>query len=71
MASGSAALPRLTTIGPFKGLAVGVFLISVGMSLDILSAGSQPLLVLGAAGCVVLLKLPIVAALSRAFGDIT
>jgi CPA2 family monovalent cation:H+ antiporter-2 len=56
------------TIDPFKGLAVGVFLISVGMSLDIRSAGSQPLLVLGASAGMVLLKLPIVGALSRAFG---
>jgi monovalent cation:H+ antiporter-2, CPA2 family len=56
------------TIDPFKSLAVGVFLISVGMSLDIRSAGSQPLLVLGASAGMVLLKLPIVAALSRAFG---
>lgn len=35
------------TIEPFKGLAVGVFLISVGMSLDIRTAGGHPLLVLG------------------------
>jgi monovalent cation:H+ antiporter-2, CPA2 family len=56
------------TIEPFKGLAVGVFLISVGMSLDIRTVGAQPLLVLGAAGCMVLLKLLVVAGLARAFG---
>ena len=56
------------TIEPFKGLAVGVFLISIGMSLDIRTAAAEPLLVLGGAGCVVLLKLLVVAGLARAFG---
>jgi CPA2 family monovalent cation:H+ antiporter-2 len=56
------------TIEPFKGLAVGVFLISIGMSLDIRTVATQPLLVLGAAGCMVLLKLLVVAGLVRAFG---
>ena len=56
------------TIEPFKGLAVGVFLISIGMSLDIRTLGAQPLLVLGGAGCMLLLKLLVVAGLARAFG---
>jgi monovalent cation:H+ antiporter-2, CPA2 family len=56
------------TIEPFKGLAVGVFLISIGMSLDIRTVATQPLLVLGAAGGMVLLKLLVVAGLARAFG---
>jgi monovalent cation:H+ antiporter-2, CPA2 family len=56
------------TIEPFKGLAVGVFLIAVGMSLDIRILSTHPSLVLGAAGGMVLLKLLVVAALSRAFG---
>src|SRR3984893_7312273 len=56
------------TIEPFKGLFVGVFLISVGMSLDIRTAGADPLLVFGAAGGMVLLKLLIIAPLTRAFG---
>src|SRR5262249_45563270 len=56
------------TIDPFKGLAVGVFLISVGMSLDIRILGAQPFLVLAAVGCVVLLKLLVVTGLARAFG---
>ncbi|HEY2532042.1 MAG TPA: cation:proton antiporter [Xanthobacteraceae bacterium] len=55
------------TIEPFKGLGVGVFLITVGMSLDIRMLGGHPLLVLGAAAGMLALKLPIVAALSRAF----
>ena len=56
------------TIEPFKGLFVGVFLISVGMSLDIRTAGAEPLLVFGAAGGVVLLKVLIIAPLTRVFG---
>jgi monovalent cation:H+ antiporter-2, CPA2 family len=56
------------TIEPFKGLAVGVFLIAVGMSLDIRTVGTHPLIVLGAVAGTVLLKLPVTAALSRAFG---
>jgi CPA2 family monovalent cation:H+ antiporter-2 len=55
------------TIEPFKGLAVGVFLITVGMSLDIRTVGGHPTLVLGAAAGIVLLKMVVVAALSRAF----
>jgi CPA2 family monovalent cation:H+ antiporter-2 len=56
------------TIEPFKGLAVGVFLISLGMGLDIHTVGAQPLLVLGAAGGTVLLKLLVVSGLVRTYG---
>jgi monovalent cation:H+ antiporter-2, CPA2 family len=56
------------TIEPFKGLFVGVFLISIGMSVDIRTMGAHPLLVFGAAGGMVLLKLVVVALLARAFG---
>jgi len=56
------------TIDPFKGLLLGVFLISVGMSLDLAGiAADAPRVVLG---CVVLVvvKLAIIACLARAFG---
>jgi CPA2 family monovalent cation:H+ antiporter-2 len=56
------------TIEPFKGLFVGVFLISIGMSLDIRTMGAHPLLVFGGAVAVVLLKLLILAPVVRAFG---
>ena len=56
------------TIDPFKGLFVGVFLISVGMSLDLRTLVAHPLLVLGSAVGVVLLKLLIIAPLTRVFG---
>jgi len=56
------------TIEPFKGLFVGVFLISIGMSLDIRTLGAYPLLVLGSSAGVVLLKLLVIAPLARVFG---
>jgi monovalent cation:H+ antiporter-2, CPA2 family len=56
------------TIEPFKGLFVGVFLISIGMSLDIRTIGTHPWLVFVGAVCVVLLKLVIVAPAVRTFG---
>jgi CPA2 family monovalent cation:H+ antiporter-2 len=43
-------------------------LISVGMSLDIRTLGAHPLLVLGASGGVVVLKLLVTTPLARAFG---
>jgi CPA2 family monovalent cation:H+ antiporter-2 len=56
------------TIEPFKGLAVGVFLITVGMSLDIRIVVDHPLLGLSVSAGIVLLKLVVVGGLSRAFG---
>jgi CPA2 family monovalent cation:H+ antiporter-2 len=56
------------TIDPFKGLFLGVFLISVGMTLDIRVIALHPLLVLGGAACVVLLKLIVIVPAARAFG---
>jgi CPA2 family monovalent cation:H+ antiporter-2 len=53
---------------PFKGLLVGVFLISVGMSLNIRTAVADPLLVFCAAGGMILLKLLVVTPLTLAFG---
>ena len=56
------------TIEPFKGLFLGVFLISIGMSLDIRIVAIHPLLVVGGAASVVLLKLLIIAPSVRTFG---
>lgn len=55
------------TIAPFKGLFVGVFLISIGMSLDIRTLGAHPVLVFGGAVGMVVLKLAIIATLARGF----
>jgi CPA2 family monovalent cation:H+ antiporter-2 len=56
------------TIEPFKGLFVGVFLISIGMSLDVRIVGAHPALVAGAVLGVPLLKLVLIAPLARLFG---
>lgn len=56
------------TIDPFRGLLLGVFLISVGMSLDLAGiVADAPRVVLG---CIVLVavKLVLIAGLARAFG---
>jgi monovalent cation:H+ antiporter-2, CPA2 family len=56
------------TIEPFKGLLVGVFLISVGMSLDLADiVADAPRLVAGGV-VLVAVKLTIIACLARAFG---
>jgi CPA2 family monovalent cation:H+ antiporter-2 len=56
------------TIDPFKGLLLGVFLISVGMSLDLADiAADAPRLVLGGI-VLVAVKLAIIACLARGFG---
>jgi CPA2 family monovalent cation:H+ antiporter-2 len=56
------------TIAPFKGLFLGVFLISIGMSLDIRTMGAHPAIVAAAVVGVVLVKLVLIVPLARAFG---
>jgi CPA2 family monovalent cation:H+ antiporter-2 len=56
------------TIDPFKGLLVGLFLMSIGMSLDLRALIAHPALVLGAAVGLVALKALIVTGLARGFG---
>jgi CPA2 family monovalent cation:H+ antiporter-2 len=56
------------TIAPFKGLFLGVFLISIGMSLDVRTMGAHPALVLGAVVGVVVVKLLLIVPLARGFG---
>jgi monovalent cation:H+ antiporter-2, CPA2 family len=55
------------TIEPFKGLLVGLFLMSIGMSLDLHALIAHPATVLGAAIGLVVLKAAIVGVLSRGF----
>lgn len=55
------------TIEPFKGLFVGVFLISIGMSLDLRILAAHPVLVLVGAAALILVKLALVAPLVRGF----
>ena len=56
------------TIDPFKGLFVGVFLISVGLGLDPAAIAAAPLVILGGAAALIGLKLAVIAALARCFG---
>ncbi len=56
------------TIDPFKGLLLGVFLISVGLGLDLGLVVAHPLPVLGAAVALLVLKLAATAPAVRAFG---
>ena len=56
------------TVEPFKGLLLGLFLISIGMSLDLARVLAQPFAVLGAAVGLVALKAAVVAGLARGFG---
>ncbi len=55
------------TIEPFKGLLLGVFLISVGLRLDLVRLAQSPLLVLGGVIGLVGLKAAITFGLARAF----
>jgi len=56
------------TIEPFKGLLVGVFLISAGMTLDFRLLIANPALVLGGACALIALKAILIAILARGFG---
>jgi CPA2 family monovalent cation:H+ antiporter-2 len=56
------------TIDPFKGLLVGVFLITVGMSLDLGHMRTELPRLLGAGAALVMIKLAIIAPLCRRFG---
>jgi monovalent cation:H+ antiporter-2, CPA2 family len=56
------------TIDPFKGLLIGVFLISVGMSVDLPRVVAEAPRLLGFGLLLIAVKLVIVAGLARAFG---
>jgi glutathione-regulated potassium-efflux system protein KefB len=57
-------------IEPFKGLLLGLFFISVGMTADIRLLFAQPLLVLGLTALLILLKLPLLMLLGRLPGGL-
>ncbi|MBF9194769.1 cation:proton antiporter [Microvirga terrestris] len=57
-----------TTIQPFKGLLLGVFFVSVGMSLDVFHLLEAPLTILAVATFVIAVKSAIIFWLSRPFG---
>jgi CPA2 family monovalent cation:H+ antiporter-2 len=56
------------TIDPFKGLLLGVFLISVGMSLDLADIATDGVHIVEGGITLVAIKAAIIASLARAFG---
>jgi CPA2 family monovalent cation:H+ antiporter-2 len=56
------------TIQPFKGLLLGVFLVSVGMSIDLASIARQPLVTAGAVAALLIVKALIVVGTGPVFG---
>jgi len=57
-----------TTIQPFKGLLLGVFFVSVGMSLDVVRFLEAPVTILAVATFLIAIKSVIIFWLSRPFG---
>ncbi|WP_350448611.1 monovalent cation:proton antiporter-2 (CPA2) family protein [Pseudomonas solani] len=58
-------------IEPFKGLLLGLFFISVGMSADLSLLLGQPLLVLGLTALLIGLKFPVLFLVGRSAGGLT
>lgn len=56
-------------IEPFKGLLLGLFFVSVGMSIDLAQIAAKPLWLIAAVVGLYLIKSPIVYALVRLFGE--
>lgn len=56
------------TLAPFKGLLLGVFFFSVGMSIDVDAILSSPLAVLAATVCIIAVKALLFVPLARLFG---
>ena len=56
-------------IEPFKGLLLGLFFVSVGMSIDIASLANRPEWLLASVIGLVIIKTPIILVLARAFGQ--
>jgi CPA2 family monovalent cation:H+ antiporter-2 len=56
------------TIEPFKGLFLGVFLISIGLGVDLGRIAAAPALILGGAAALIAIKLGAIAGLGRLFG---
>jgi len=56
-------------IEPFKGLLLGLFFVSVGMTIDITQVAAKPLWVIASVVGLFLVKVPIVYILARLFGE--
>ena len=56
-------------VEPFRSILLGLFFLSVGMMLDLGTVAARPLLVIGLAVAVIVIKGSIIAGLARAFGN--
>ena len=56
-------------VEPFRSILLGLFFLSVGMMLDLGAIAAQPLLVLGLALAVIVIKCLIITGLARTFGN--
>jgi len=56
-------------VEPFRSILLGLFFLSVGMLLDLSTIAMRPLLVLGIALAVIVIKCLIISGLARAFGN--
>ncbi len=56
-------------VEPFRSILLGLFFLSVGMLLDLSVVAARPLLVIGVAAALILIKATIIAGLARAFGN--
>lgn len=56
-----------TTIGPFKGLLLGVFFFTVGMNIDVRELAREPLLLLASVAGLIVIKSVLLTGLARIF----
>jgi glutathione-regulated potassium-efflux system protein KefB len=56
-------------VEPFRSILLGLFFLSVGMMLDLGAIADHPMLVIGLAAAVILIKGMIIASLARTFGN--
>jgi glutathione-regulated potassium-efflux system protein KefB len=56
-------------VEPFRSILLGLFFLSVGMLLDLATIARQPLLVIGVAVAVIVIKCLIISGLARTFGN--
>ncbi|MFL6747859.1 MAG: monovalent cation:proton antiporter-2 (CPA2) family protein [Sphingomicrobium sp.] len=56
-------------VEPFRSILLGLFFLSVGMLLDLSAIAARPILVIGFALCVIIIKALIIAGLARTFGN--
>ncbi|KAG9591599.1 hypothetical protein KCV01_g11415, partial [Aureobasidium melanogenum] len=60
-----------SNIEPFKGLLLGLFFVSVGMSVDLALLVAKPLLILGMVGLLLAVKAALIVPLGRLVGSLT